>query len=227
MFALADPHGRAHTPAPVLITESLVSNLLPVDMPDVYYSAPTSMFKRGAVYAAQKATDHPFRHDFVLANGRIYSWRPTYGTGLAHVPDAAGRADPVAELAGGEFAAHRLLVNLLNVALQEDLGPQFRWNNSRRFVHYRATPDLSQQKVTSTTGMPRTVFKAYPKKKDPTQIAYYRHAALRWQFIDIDGDWYCVVIPDYFLKRLNQRPRNRSSRNLGVIVEYPVPVAAS
>lgn len=198
LFALADPHGRAHTPIPISVNESLVSNLLPVDMPDVYYSAPTSLFKRTAVYAAQRKTEHPFRQDFVLANNRIYTWRPMSGTSLAGVPDAAANPEPVAELADGDANARRLLVNLLNVALQEDLGSDFRWSKDRKFLHYRATPDLSQRKVTSTTGRARTVFKGYSNKKDPTQIAYYRHAALRWQFLELDGDWYCSITPDYF-----------------------------
>lgn len=198
LFAMADPYGRAHTPVPVNRSESLTSNLIPVDMPDVYYSAPTSLFKRGAVYATQKASDHPFRQDFVLANKRIYTWRPLPGTSLEQVADSAANAYPVAELAGGDPSDRRLLVNLLNVGLQEDLGRLLRWNNDRRFLFYRATRDLSQAKVTSTTGKGRTVFKAYRSKKDPAKVAYYRHAALRWQFLDMDGDWYCAITPDYF-----------------------------
>jgi hypothetical protein len=198
LLALADPHGRAHTPVPVSINESLLSNLLPVEIPDVYYSAPTSLFKRGAVYAAQRKSERPFRQDFVLANNRIYTWRPMSGTSLALVPDAAANADPVGELASGDASSRRLLVNLLNMALQEDLGEDLRWNGDRKFLYYRATPDLSQRKVTSTTGRSRTVFKQYPNKKDPTQVAYYRHAALRWQFVELDGDWYCAITPDYF-----------------------------
>jgi hypothetical protein len=205
LLALADPHGRAHTPTPVTINESLISNLLPVELPDVYYSAPTSLHKRGAVYAAQRKSERPLREDFVLANNRIYSWRPMSGTSLALVPDAAANADPVGELARSDANSRRLLVNLLNVALQEDLGPDLCWNKDRKFIYYRATTDLSQRKVRSTTGRSRTVFKQYLNKKDPTQVAYYRHAALRWRFVDFDGDWYCAITPDYFFTYDGQR----------------------
>lgn len=199
LFAVADPYGRAHTPVPVALPETLTSNLLPVDIPDVYYAAVTSMYKAGEVYAAQRRTKHSLRSDFVLANKRIYAWRPLSGTSLANVPDAAANTYPVAELAHGTPDQRRLLVRMLNAALRDDLGDaDFRWNRDRKFLHYRDTPDKSQKKVLSTTGHARTVFKAHMNKKDPTKVAYYRHSALRWQFIDLDGDWYCAITPDYF-----------------------------
>lgn len=202
LFAVADPHGRAHTPVPSAMPESLVTNLLPVDLPDVYYSARTSITKMGDVLRAQRRTKHPVRLDFVLANGRIYTWRPVAGTALAEVPYEAVRQNPVGDLAGGGADTHRLLVRMLGQALQEDLGDElFRWNDDRRFLHYRATPDKVQKKVASTTGRPRSVFKGYPKKSDPSQMAYYRHSALKWRFLDLDGDWYCAITPDYFFSR--------------------------
>lgn len=199
LFAVADPYGRAHTPVPVALPETLTSNLLPVDMPDVYYAAATSMYKTGDAYAAQRKTKHPTRSDFVLANKRIYAWRPLSGTSLANVPDASANTYPVAELAHGTPDQRWLLVRLLNAALRDDLGDaDFRWNHGRKFLHYRDTVDKAQKKVLSTTGHSRTVFKAHLNKKDPTKIAYYRHSALRWHFVDFDGDWYCAITPDYF-----------------------------
>lgn len=33
---------------------------------------------------------------------------------------------------------------------------------------------------------------------DPSRIAYCRHAALRWQFLDIDRQWFAAITPDYY-----------------------------
>lgn len=42
------------------------------------------------------------------------------------------------------------------------------------------------------------MFKGYPKPSDPTQMKYYRHSALEWQFIPADDGWYCALTPTYF-----------------------------
>ncbi len=39
------------------------------------------------------------------------------------------------------------------------------------------------------------------KKKDPSQVSYYLHAALEWQFLTVDGTWYCALDPTYHYTR--------------------------
>ena len=80
LLALADPFGRAHTPSSEFRKEVLVSNLLPVEMPDAYYSCRVDATKTRAVYDAQRASDLDLRHDFVLQHGRLLTWEPPEAT---------------------------------------------------------------------------------------------------------------------------------------------------
>ncbi|WP_343908560.1 DUF4365 domain-containing protein [Nocardioides aquiterrae] len=199
LFALTDPHGAAHTPVADQRPEKLVSNLLPVDFPDVIYSAQASTSAVGAVYAAQRESPYPVRSDFVLSHGRLYAWAPLAGTGLVRSTTTAAREMPVGELLGGSEDERHLFVRLLGAALQHDLRDSCRWNNQRRFIYYAASADLTELRVLSASGRKRLAFKGfYQRKDDPSRKQFYRHAALRWNFIDLAGDWYCQLTPDYY-----------------------------
>lgn len=200
MFAIADPHAKAHTPGPVDKKETLVSNLLPVEFPPLYYTAPVPTGLRVRdVYAKQRETGYEVRSDFFLSHGRIYTWAPIAGTALAGVADTDANQTPVGELIGGGPDAQRLFVRLLNAGLQHDLRDVTRWSADRKLLYYRATEDLSERQVRSASGRKRLAFKGYSQRKDtPTRKGYYRHAGLRWQFIEIDGAWFCELNPDYF-----------------------------
>jgi hypothetical protein len=197
LLSVADPHGAAHTPAAVARNETLTSNLLPVDIPPEYFRAPTRKSVK-SVYEAQARSSYPVRDDFVVTGGRISSFAPLSGTALAHVPDAAANRYPTVELADGSDDDKRVLVELLNRSLRQDLAGRCSWHRGREFLYVTAPADLAKETVRSTTGRNRQIFQAYPVKSDPTRIAYYRHAALRWQFLDIDGEWLCAITPDYY-----------------------------
>lgn len=200
LFKIADPHAKAHTPGPVNKKETLVSNLVPVEFPPVYYTAQVaSGLKPRDVYEAQRKTKHPVRSDFFLSHGRIYTWGPIAGTALVRVADTAANQTPVGELIGGGPDAQRLFVRLLNAGLQHDLRDLTRWNRDRKLIFYKATDDLSEHQVRSASGRKRLAFKGYSQRKDDPRLkGYYRHAALRWQFIEIGGEWFCELNPDYF-----------------------------
>lgn len=199
LFALVDPHGVAHTPAAEFKHEKLYTNLLPVDPPDLVYVAKTKYTKPGAVYAAQKASGLGFRSDFVLKNGKIYMWGRPEGTSLEKVVAENAKDLLFGELAGGDADAQRLAVWLLKAALQHDLRADCRWNNDRKFLHLRPTRDLTIRRLESLTGRERIAFNGYYQRKDdPSKPQFYRHAALRPHFSQVDGEWFCEVVADYF-----------------------------
>jgi hypothetical protein len=199
LFAIVDPHGVAHTPAAEKKHERLVSNLLPVDVPDVVYVAKTKHKGLKTVYDSQRDSGLVYRSDFVLTRGRIYMWSPAEGTSLQDVVSGPLSAMPFGELAGGDADDQRLAVWLLNAALQDDLRDDCRWNNSRKFLHFRATEDLTERRITSMSGKQRLVFKGYYQRADdPTRPRFYRHAALRAHFLQVGDEWFCEVLPDYF-----------------------------
>lgn len=211
LFAIADPQGRAHTPVPDRRTETLVSNLLLTDPPQIIYSYKTELRSRKAVYDVQEGSGLPARHDFVLWNGRLMTWELASTGGLSAAVDGSHTQRSLGELSELEQDGERLIVQLLNNALREDLRTDCDFHGKRSFLYFRASDDLSDRKW-NTSGLNwRSVFKGYPKKNDPSTISYYRHSALSWQFIRIDDDWYCEIVPDYFFTRDGYRESRYAS----------------
>lgn len=197
LLEVADPHGAAHTPVAVAKREKLTTNLLPVDLPPQYWRAPTHLRIR-EIRDCQRRSDYPERQDWVLSNKHIYSFAPLSGTALAQVPDVSANAFPTAEFEDGSDNERRLLVELLNRTLREDLAGRCNFHFGRKFLYVKAPAELGKTSVRSTTGRHRQIFQAYPMTSDPTRIAYCRHAALRWQFLDIEGEWFAALTPDYY-----------------------------
>ena len=68
-----------------------------------------------------------------------------------------------------------------------------------KFLHLRPTRDLTMRRLASLTGRERIAFNGYYQRKDdPSKPQFYRHAALRPHFSQVDGEWFCEVVPDYF-----------------------------
>jgi hypothetical protein len=214
LFAIADPHGRAHTPFPDRRTETLISNLLLTDLPQIVYSYKTKLHSRKAVYEAQRSSGLAVRDDFVLWNGRLLTWEQADGSGLSRAVLGSPTVRPIGELSEFEQDGDRLIVQLLNNALRQDLKPDCDFHGKRQVLYFRASDDLSDRKWNTSGSHWRTVFKGYPKKSDPSTISYYRHCALSWQFIQIDSDWYCEIVPDYFFTRDGHRESRYASDQL-------------
>jgi hypothetical protein len=215
LFAIVDPHGVAHTPAAEKKNERLCSNLLPVDVPDVIYVAKTKHTKPGAVYAVHRDSGRSFRSDFVLKRGRIYMWSPAEGTALDAVPSGPVESMPFGELVAGDADSQRLAVWLLNAALRHDVRADCRWNNSRKFLHFRPTKDLTERHIVTMSGRERLVFKGYYQRKDdPSRPQFYRHAALGAQFSRIGDEWFCELLPDYFFTDDGYKEFRFADRNL-------------
>lgn len=212
LFAIADPQGRAHTPMPDRRTETLVSNMLAVDPPPIVWSYQTKLRSRKAVYEAQRSNGLAMRHDFVLWNGQLLTWEQADASGLSAAVMGAATPRPIGEF--NEFDGDRLVVQLLNNALRQDLKPDCDFHGKRQFLYFRASDDLSDRKWNTSGSNWRTVFKSYPKKSDPSTVSYYRHCALSWHFIQVDGDWYCEIVPDYYFTRDGYRESRYASDQL-------------
>ena len=93
LFAVADPHGRAHTPVADERPEVLVSNLLPVVIPNAFWSYRTRLTKPGEVYLLQRESGLAVRDDFILTGGQLLAWAPVEGTALARAQSGCPRRD--------------------------------------------------------------------------------------------------------------------------------------
>ena len=203
LLNLADPHGDAHAPVAEERPETLTSNLLRVSIPKVIYHAPIDTQDPRDVFARQRDL-HPellFAEDFILRNERIYTWRPPQQSALGKLITGPVKEMAASDWAGSDEVRQRWLVQLLNNALRADVAADCAWHNGRKIIFWRATPDLTARHIRSASGRTRQVFTPKHKKNDPTQVGYYLHAALEWQFLDIDGAWYCALVPTYHYTR--------------------------
>lgn len=198
LFAVADPEGRAHTPTPMFKQEVLESNLLLTRPPASYFSYATTASGAREVYEAQRIENLGLRHDFVLKAGRLLTFRIVDETGLGVTVRGEPTAHRLSDLVGGTEDGERLAVQLLNRALRDDLSDECDFTRGRHLLYVRATADLSARKWNTGGSNWRSMFKGYPKKNDPSKVSYYRHAALSWQFIFVDNEWYCALTPDYY-----------------------------
>lgn len=198
LFAVADPHGQAHTPIAEHRAEKLVSNLLPVAIPQEYWSYKSRAKDTGHAYALQRDSELELRHDFVVKGGRLLTWSPVDGTALARATQDGGQVAPTGELMDGDADNERLLVWMLNAALRHDVREDCVYHRKRQMLYFKATQGLTPRRVNTGGKHLRTVFKGHPKKRDPSNIAYYKHSGLQWQFINIEGEWFCTLTPDYF-----------------------------
>lgn len=198
LFAVADPHGRAHTPVADLRDETLESNLLPVSLPDVFWSYDAVVSTARKVYDLQRESGLEIRDDFTLFSGRLLTWNAVAGTSLACAVQGEPSIQAVGELMDGSPDSERILVRLLNNALRHDLREDCAFHENRHMVYFRATPDLRPRSWNTSAKHWRSVFKGHASKADPRKINYYKHAGLQWQFLNLDGEWYCALTPDYF-----------------------------
>jgi hypothetical protein len=204
LLNLADPHGDAHVPVAEDRPEMLTSNLLHVTIPEIIYHAPIDTQDAREVFARQRDldTDLPIGEDFILRGDRIYTWRPPHLSALGKIITGGVQELAVAEWAdAADDTRPRWLVHLLNQALRSDIAADCAWHGGRKIVYWRATSDLTARSIRSVTGRTRQVFTPKYKKNDPGQVSYYLHAALEWQFLMIDGNWYCALVPTYHYTR--------------------------
>jgi hypothetical protein len=195
LLTLADPHADAHTVLADRRHERLESNLIPVAVPSVIFSSPTSASKPEAVYYALREAGASVRQDWTLRDGRLHTFldpaESSLGAVVTGTPDVF---DTSAWIDDGD--QERGLIALLNRALIQDVSRECDYHRGRNVVYFRASEDLTSISIKGGTGRTRLVFHA--KYNDKTgRLSYYKHAALAWRFIRVDTDWYCALSPDY------------------------------
>jgi hypothetical protein len=104
----------------------------------------------------------------------------------------------------------RDFVQLLNRCLSAKayaLG--LRYDKDYRCHYFKATNDLSDLKLgykSLTNDTTRTVFRGYPKKSNPKEIAYYRHSAFEGRFKRFEDAWSLEITPTYHFTRDGRWP---------------------
>jgi hypothetical protein len=86
-----------------------------------------------------------------------------------------------------------VFVRMLTICLKRLLYCQgIRYSEYKEHYFFRATQDFLERKVGGLS-----VFKAYASKTNTERIAYYRHRAMKAQFVCFEKQWYLEVTPSY------------------------------
>ncbi len=211
--------------------ETLLSNLLRVEhIAQSVHVAPSGVRGWKDINARLRTAGHEPVDDVVWRDKQIFSFRQFDNPPLDALSDDTPERIATDELADSKSDDDkRLLVRLLNNTLRE-LCTELRWHRSRNYLYFPATDDLSPRKVKTTrAGGGRTVFERYMDKETQTRIVYYRHYALRFQFLHLDDGWFLALNPTYhftrdgsieskfagdYLKRIKQIEGHRAVANL-------------
>jgi hypothetical protein len=195
--------GLYFEPAPA--QEKLYSNLLNVEhyAPSLWVAS-TDFRVRQEVFDEAKRLGVYLGSEWFFSSGQIFSFLDLREPPLDRFCDQG----TVEQFDSEEWALsddperRKQLVRLLNLALKQKLYQlSMLYSSDLELYYFRATRNLRPRTISYRSlarGRPRTVFKAYPKAKDPKEIAYYRHSAFEGQFHRIEGKWYLEITPTYY-----------------------------
>jgi hypothetical protein len=216
---------------PPPVVEQLRSNLLPlVAWPDVAYEADCVTSDPRAAWELLRAATDDVPGDWRLRAGRLLTFRDPRVGALRHLlggePVARASDDLAFSDDGSEENAFR---DLLSRTFQHQFRDELAWHRESKVLYFRGNEELEQRKVPGARpGAGVTVFKAYPRKKDETQVASCRHLAFGFRFARLDDAWFMAITPTYHftfdgfrdfywaadqLSGIKRRERNAAVRN--------------
>lgn len=196
--------------APSPQPETLFSNLLAVEhVSDSVFVAPTKVRRWRDANERLRRAGLPLVHDIAWRDGLLWSLRPLDQPPLVHLVDGA-----MDRLATDELEAshsdddQRMLVRLLAGTLKEIHRSDLRDDDRHRYLYFRATDDLSPRKIKlgNRGGRGREVFGPRKDKETETRNVYYRHTAVEYQFLLLDGGWFLALNPTYHYTRDGWKP---------------------
>lgn len=202
-----------------------MSNLVPIERfgPKLFL-AETAHKDNTAFGAASRALVADAPGEWIVKGGRVlafhdldtYPWSKLCDIGTIDSFDTsewALTADPDRQ---------RDFVQLLNRALSQLTRDDLMFDSERRTYYFRRIPDKPRraysydgfEKYTS-----RNVVKLYPKRKSPTETAYFRHSAFIGRFQRFCDDWYLEITPTYHFTRDGYREDRFAGEHLKKIKE--------
>ncbi|MCP4306359.1 MAG: DUF4365 domain-containing protein [bacterium] len=180
--------------------ETLVTNLLRVEhIAQHVHLAPSSVRGWKDINARMRTGGHPLVNDVVWRDKHVYSFRGFDEPPLDVLADDTPERISTDELAdSGAEEDRRFLVRLLNGTLRE-IHSELHWHRGREYLYFPASSDLQPRAVRAAgkRGRGRTVFERYLDKETKSRVVYYRHYALRFQFLYLDQGWYLALTPTY------------------------------
>src|SRR5437867_2228008 len=205
LIEIAVPRDAGLYSEPPPAQEKLYSNLLSVERysPSLWV-ANTEYRTHSQIFAEGKRLDTQLSSEWFLHSGRMFSFLDLNEPPLNRFCDQSSVEgfDSEEWALSDDPERRKQFVRLLNLALKQKLYPlSMLYSKDLDLYYFRPTRDLKPRMISYRSlakGRPRTVFKAYPKAKDPKQIAYYRHSAFQGQFLHAEAKWYLEITPTYY-----------------------------
>lgn len=220
LLAMTQQYGSGVYILPKRKPERLVSNLLAVTrLPARLYMAETRYRESQELREALRQRQDWPPKEWFLRDGRIYSihnlreepWRSVCDAGTVESIETEewSQSDSIEQKNG--------LIRLLEACLSTRIAPMgLSWNKDEDCYYYKPRIDKnsgamiprevwykSLQQRTS-----RIVFQEYRSKKDPAQVAYYRHHGFKSHFVRLDGQWYMEITPRYIFTADGKTPHS-------------------
>jgi hypothetical protein len=210
---------------PARIAERLVSNLIPIERfgPRLFL-AETDHKDNKAFGAASRALVADAPGEWIVKGGRVlsfhdldsYPWNKLCDLGTIESFDTTEWALTI------DPERQRDFVQLLNRALNQLTRDDLMFDAESRTYYFKRTPDRARraysydgfEKHTS-----RNVVQLYPKKKSPSETAFFRHSAFIGRFQRFSDDWYLEVTPTYHFTRDGYREDRFAADHLKKIKE--------
>lgn len=193
-LAIPDDSGLCLSALPC--AETLTTNLVPlVDYPKRLFRASTKLRFPTQVWDILHKRKADPQAEWVLHNSMLYSFydltfKPWSAVCLSTTTENLRTDDwAFAEGRAEQYVFTRMLRNCLGQLLRRQ---GVRYSRDKEHYHFRATPDLIERKVGGLS-----VFKGYESKNTAGRIAYYRHRAMKHQFMLFEHQWYVEVTPSY------------------------------
>jgi hypothetical protein len=192
----ATPHG-----------ETLISNLLEVEsFPPTIYNASTGYREREKIIEWAKSCDLHLPHGWLLTEGSIRSVYDLREEPWAQLVDRGSvESFDVGEWAGSDDPdRQREFVRLMNQTLREDMRLRGLWRSTDEncffFPVKRGTGDnplprqYEYKSLEKTTTRKVVLIHRHP---ETNEIVYWRHSAVKCNFMRIQRQWYLVLTPHY------------------------------
>lgn len=211
LIELAKPSASGIYLAPLPKTEKLISNLLPVSsFAEKIYLAETKFRSPKSLWEKLNSLVKNAGGEWILKNKQIISFHDLNEFPWNEVCQGSAEEFESEEWANADELDRRNdFVRLLNLALTRKLSPEVRFDPKFGYYYFVATKNLTPKEFKYKSLLQRTnrtVFQAYRKKKDPTQISYYRHSAFFGQFHRFGNRWYLEISPTYHFTWDGYRP---------------------
>jgi hypothetical protein len=193
-------------------SELIYSNLLELaSFPETYYTAMTQYRTPGEIFAALNEFNRPAPGEWVLSSKMLTSFHDLSAPPFRSICDrgTVEQLDTTEWSDTTDPARGRHFVQLLNACLRQELYRKgVKFSRENQCYYFRAPQDLSEREYVYQSRENRTsrsVFKGYPKKNDPVQMAYYRHSAFEGHFVHFDNKWFLQIAPTYHFTRDGER----------------------